>query len=333
MPLLNLALFLLTLLSTTAKGALDMHNGASVFPLVDGLSFSIPLMTILLCHEMGHYIAARIHRVPASLPLFIPLPPTFGLFGTMGAVILQSHSSDRRKLIDIGAAGPLAGLAVAIPVLIYGLSLSTVQPLHGVGMQEGNSILYAVLKRLVHGVWLPSGGRDVILHPTALAGWAGLLITMLNLLPLSQLDGGHVAYAYFGNRYGRASRLLHALLPVLAIGVTIWVYLDSRAVLARLGLPISALTIAANAGFPWLTWFVLIALLHRLSGGVDHPPVDDRDLPPSRARLFWVVLATFVIIFMPVPMRSSLGPSEAAAPPDGQNTVHERAQPIPRKPE
>ncbi len=334
MPLLNLALFLLTLLSTTAQGALMSHDMASVFPLVDGLSFSFPLMAILLCHEMGHYVAARLHRVPASLPFFIPLPPTFGLFGTMGAVILQSRTSDRRKLIDIGAAGPLAGLVVAIPVLIYGLSLSPVQPLTGVGMQEGNSILYAVLKRLVLGAWLPSAGRDVMLHPTAMAGWAGFLITMLNLMPVNQLDGGHVAYAYFGNRYGRASRILHGLLPVLAIGVSAWIFLDSRLELARLGLPASALQIAANAGLPWLVWFVLIALLRRLSGGVDHPPVDDRALPPSRARLFWVVFATFVIIFMPVPMRSSLGPPEAAAPADGQPSAHDskRAQ-QPRVPE
>src|SRR5512147_2195777 len=100
MPWLNLALFLATLFTTTAQGALEAHGRISIFPLADGLSFSIPLMAILVCHEMGHYIAARIHRVPASLPYFVPLPPQVGLFGTMGAVILQSRTSDRRKLID-----------------------------------------------------------------------------------------------------------------------------------------------------------------------------------------------------------------------------------------
>jgi len=309
MPFLNIALFFTTLLTTTMQGALERHAFVSVFPLQDGLAFSLPLMAILLCHEMGHYVAARLHRVPASLPYFVPLPPGIGLFGTMGAVILQSRTSDRRKLIDIGAAGPLAGLAVAIPILIYGLSISPVQPLVGVGVQEGNSILYAVLKRLIHGAWLPGGGRDVMLHPTAMAGWAGLLVTMLNLLPLGQLDGGHIAIAYFGNRYGRASRILQNLLPLFAVLVGLGVYADAGAELARLGgaLPVSAVNIAISAGMPWVMWFLLLALLRRLSGGVDHPPVDDRPLPASRASLFWIVFVTFVTIFMPIPMRASLG--------------------------
>jgi len=318
MPFLNVALFLLTLLTTTMQGAVEIHADSSMFPLTDGLSFSLPLMAILLCHEMGHYIAARWHHVPASLPYFVPLPPGIGLFGTMGAVILQSRTSDRRKLIDIGAAGPLAGLAVAIPVLIYGLWISPVQPLYGVGVQEGNSILYAILKRLILGAWLPGGGRDVMLHPTAMAGWAGLLVTMLNLLPVGQLDGGHVAIATFGNRYGRASRILQNLLPVLALAVAGFAYLDATAKLAQLGagLPVSALNVAIAAGEPWLVWFVLLAILRRLSGGIDHPPVDDRPLPASRVGLFWLVFVTFVIIFMPAPLRPSLG-----APRDGPNRV------------
>jgi membrane-associated protease RseP (regulator of RpoE activity) len=231
---------------------------------------------------------------------------------------LQSRTSDRRKLIDIGAAGPLAGLVVAIPVLIYGLMISPVQLQVGVGVQEGNSILYAILKRVIHGAWLPGGGSDVMLHPTAMAGWAGLLVTMLNLLPVGQLDGGHVAIAFFGNRYGRASRILQNLLPVFALGVAGVVYLDSVATLARLGggLPVSAFNIAVAAGEPWLIWFVLLAVLRRLSGGIDHPPVDDRPLPASRARLFWLVFVTFAIIFMPVPLRPSLG-----APRNGPNQV------------
>ncbi len=223
MPILNVALFLTTLLTTTIQGALEQHGHSGIFPLSDGLSFSIPLMTILLCHEMGHYIAARIHRVPASLPYFVPLPPFIGLFGTMGAVILQSRTTDRRKLIDIGAAGPLAGLIVAIPVLAYGLHLSEIVPIQG-GMQEGNSILYAVLKRLVCGAWLPGHGIDVRLHPMAFAGWAGLFVTMLNLIPISQLDGGHVAIAFFGNSYGRASQFLRKMLLPLSVAVAFVVY-------------------------------------------------------------------------------------------------------------
>jgi len=257
---------------------------------------------------MGHYIAARIHHVPASLPYFVPLPPGIGMFGTMGAVILQSRTTDRRKLIDIGAAGPLAGLVVAIPVLIYGLSLSKVGPLEG-GLQEGNSLLYAVLKRLVCGAWLPDRGIDVNLHPIAFAGWAGLFVTMLNLIPISQLDGGHVAIAFFGNSYGRASQFLRKMLLPLGVAVTLVVYYSTARELARAGLEgkISPWNVAIPAGLTWLVWYVMLGLLRRLSGGIDHPPVDDRPLPRSRARLFWTVVASFVLTFMPVPIRTSVG--------------------------
>jgi membrane-associated protease RseP (regulator of RpoE activity) len=314
MPLLHIALFLVTLFTTTVQGAYMEHGNASIFPLSDGLSFSIPLMAILLCHEMGHYIAARIHRVPASLPYFVPLPPQIGLFGTMGAVILQSRTSDRRKLMDIGAAGPLAGLVVAIPVLAYGLYLSPVGAIAG-GLQEGNSLLYAVLKRLVCGLWLPDRGIDVNLHPIAFAGWAGLFVTMLNLIPVSQLDGGHVAIAFFGNSYGRVSELLRRLLLPLAVLVTVAVYFTAAREIARAGLGgrLSPWAIAIPAGMQWLVWYVMLGLLRRLSGGIDHPPVDDRPLPPSRSVLFATVAATFVLTFMPVPMR--LNVSAAAKPP------------------
>jgi membrane-associated protease RseP (regulator of RpoE activity) len=308
MPILHIALFLATLLTTTIQGAVMQHGSASIFPLSDGLSFSIPLMAILLCHEMGHYIAARIHHVPASLPYFVPLPPGIGMFGTMGAVILQSRTTDRRKLIDIGAAGPLAGLVVAIPVLVYGLSLSKVGPLEG-GLQEGNSLLYAVLKRLVCGAWLPDRGIDVNLHPIAFAGWAGLFVTMLNLIPISQLDGGHVAIAFFGNSYGRASQFLRKMLLPLGVAVTLVVYYTTTHELARAGLEgrVSPWNVAIPAGLTWLIWYVMLGLLRRLSGGIDHPPVDDRPLPRSRDRLFWTVVASFVLTFMPVPIRTSVG--------------------------
>src|SRR5512140_323807 len=261
MPLLHLALFLTTLFTTTVQGAYMEHGSGSILPLADGLSFSIPLMAILLCHEMGHYIAARIHQVPASLPYFVPLPPGIGLFGTMGAVILQSRTTDRRKLIDIGAAGPLAGLVVAIPVLAYGLYLSPIGPIEG-GIQEGNSLLYAVLKRLVCGAWLPDRGIDVNLHPIAFAGWAGLFVTMLNLIPISQLDGGHVAIAFFGNSYGRASQFLRKMLLPLAVAVTLVVYTTTTRELAHAGLTnrFSPWSVAIPAGLQWLIWYVMLGL-------------------------------------------------------------------------
>jgi membrane-associated protease RseP (regulator of RpoE activity) len=231
----------------------------------------------------------------------------------MGAVILQSPTSDRKKLIDIGAAGPLAGLLIAIPVLFYGLTLSEVRPLSALGTQEGNSLLYAVLKRLAKGEWLPGGGRDVILHPTAWAGWAGLLVTMLNLLPIGQLDGGHVATAYFGNRYGRVAAVLHGALPVLGLAIMAVVYTSARRDLSALGAAAGGLTpafVASQASAIWLVWFGLLFLMKRMSAGQYHPPVAETPLPRSRVVLFWVVCVSFVLIFMPVPLRISIASAD-----------------------
>jgi membrane-associated protease RseP (regulator of RpoE activity) len=308
----HLLLYLLTCLTTTAAGALYV-NHVSLFPLQAGLAFSIPLMAILTFHEFGHYIAARLHGVPASLPYFIPMPPPFFPFGTMGAVITQSGTTDRKKLIDIGAAGPLAGLVVAVPVLIYGLQQSQVTAIPAEGVQEGNSILYLGLKFLIKGAWLPSGGRDVMLHPTAFAGWAGLLVTMLNLLPIGQLDGGHVATAYFGNGYGRVARLVHRALPWLALVVFAWVSWSASREIDALPVPTddNPVLIALPAALSWVFFYVLLSALGRLSGGLDHPPVDDQPpLSGSRRLLFWVVAAVLVLIFMPVVMRESIGPPE-----------------------
>jgi membrane-associated protease RseP (regulator of RpoE activity) len=310
-PWVHLLLFLATCLTTTATGALAANGDKGLWPLSSGLSFSVPLMAILTCHEFGHYIAARVHRVPASLPFFIPLPPGIGLLGTMGAVITQGGGTrDRNKLIDIGAAGPLAGLVVALPVLYYGLTLSPVKPLEGIGLQEGDSILYALLKYAAKGQWLPSGGKDVIVHPTAWAGWAGLLVTMLNLLPIGQLDGGHVATAYFGRRYDRVARLFHRLLPWLAVVVFGYVLHLTEKQTGGRTLPngLTPLFIAINACLLWLLWFGMLWLLGRQTGGLAHPPIDE-DLPLSAGRkaLFWVVAVIFLLIVMPVPLRFSVG--------------------------
>jgi membrane-associated protease RseP (regulator of RpoE activity) len=306
---LQLALFLATLLSTTAQGAIEAHHGLRLWPLADGLSYSLPLMAILVCHELGHYLAARHHGVPATLPYFIPMPPPIGLLGTMGAVIVQAPTDDRKKLMDIGAAGPLAGLVVAIPVLLLGLHLSQVTTPAAGSLQEGNSLLYALLKWLVKGEWLPAGGRDVNLHPTAWAGWAGLLVTMLNLLPIGQLDGGHVATAYFGNRYGRVAAVLHAALPLLALSVLVWVYTGPRHDLSAGAASAgeTAGSIASMAAGMWLVWYGLLFLMKRMSDGQYHPPVADSPLPASRVALFWVVCVSFVLTFMPVPLRIGLG--------------------------
>ncbi len=206
----------------------------------------------------------------------------------MGAVIgMRDVTSDRKKLIDIGAAGPLAGIIVAIPVLVYGLARSKVGVIAGDGYQEGNSILYAVLKHAIKGEWLPQGSRDVAMHPTAWAGWVGLLVTMINLLPIGQLDGGHIATAYFGNRYDRFARAFHRALPLMAIGVFAWVMHVVRGETgARWNWRLGA-NVAVGAALFWMIWYVLLAILGRLSGGLDHPPVDDNSVAckPSSALL------------------------------------------------
>jgi len=317
--LLHLGLFLATFLTTTATGAMFVHEELRIAPISDGLPYSVPLLLILLCHELGHYIVARLHGVDASLPYFIPLPPGLG-FGTMGAVIgMRNITSDRKKLIDIGAAGPLAGLAVAIPVILYGVARSQVGPIQP-GEQEGNSILYAMLKLAVTGAWLPDGHRDVFLNPTARAGWAGLLVTMINLLPIGQLDGGHIATAYFGNRYNRVALGVQRLLPFAAAGVFGWVLHVTRVEAGALGAIWDrnvALPIALGAALPWLLWYVLVGVVRRISGGANHPPVEDRPLPRSRRALFWLMVIVFVAVFMPVPWRAiyPAAPAESAKPP------------------
>jgi len=315
-------LFLATVLTTTMAGAMFVHQGReagswldAVRPVSDGLAYSIPLLLILSAHELGHYFVARAHGVPASLPLFIPMPPMVGL-GTLGAIITMDRSTrDRRKLIDIGAAGPLAGLLVAIPVIIVGLAYSKVGPLVPGGEQEGNSLLYALLKRLCKGEWLPNSERDVFLHPTLWAGWAGLLVTMINLLPIGQFDGGHIATAFFGNGYRHFARHLQRALPFFAVAVFVWVYF-----LLRREMPSWSwnhrifFESSLGAAAPWLMWLLVTRIVSRFSGGNDHPLVDETPLPPSRRVLFFVMVVVFASTFMPVPLRPTLAsPASAGA--------------------
>jgi len=264
-----------------------------------GWSYAVPLLGILLFHEFGHYIAARIHRVDASLPYFIPLPPVLSPFGTMGAVIaMRGRIRSRNALLDIGASGPLAGLVVALPVLAIGLSLSTVGPnptRHF--LQEGQSLLYMAMKRLVVGP-IPDG-YDVQLHPTAFAGWAGLFITMLNLLPWGQLDGGHIAYALFGERQNRFARFVRlALIPLFLYNLALFTV---PVALGRSGMPMAFAVM--NSVF-WLVWFGVTGVIGRLSGGADHPPTEPGELSSGRRVVAIVTLVLFVLLFMPTPLSS-----------------------------
>jgi membrane-associated protease RseP (regulator of RpoE activity) len=285
-PPLNVALFLLTLLTTTTAGAYMngeevsiAHPLLAISALPSGLSFSIPLMIILFAHEMGHYLTSRYHNVDSSLPFFIPAPPSLFIIGTFGAFIRQRvPARTRRVMFDIGAAGPWAGVILAIPAVIIGLYLSDVTPLDksAGGLELGNSLLFLGLSHLVLGV--DPSTVNVNLSPIAFAGWLGLLVTALNLLPMGQLDGGHVIYALFPRRHRTISVLfvitcvLMVLVP-LAIGMTFW--------------------------WGWMVWAVLALAL-----GVGHPSTVDRDTPlnPRRAFAAWATVVLFIVTFSPVPL-------------------------------
>jgi membrane-associated protease RseP (regulator of RpoE activity) len=296
-------LFLLTCATTFAAGA----QFTGTFDPASGAAFAGTLMAILLCHEMGHYVVARRHRVDVSLPYFIPLPPFISL-GTMGAVIrMRRPISDRNQLIDVGAAGPLAGLVAAIPLLLLGLWLSPVTVTTTAdAVVEGNSLAYIALKYLVHGRYLPGAdGADVQLHPVAFAAWVGLLITMINLIPVGQLDGGHIASGYLAGRHERFSAWLHRLLLLVAGCAVAALTAEAR---ASGWAWTDALTRAAWGALPWLVWAGLLALLRRMSGGVYHPPVAGE--PPTRGRrvLVGAMAIVFILLFTPVPMRQVIPP-------------------------
>ena len=240
-PRINVILFFVTILTTLFAGA--MMEGADVYnhplELFKGIPFSITLMLILGTHELGHYYYAQKHGVDATLPYFIPAPTLIGTFGAF--IKINSPIRKKNALLHIGAAGPIAGFIVAVPALIIGLTQSTVITLDETfeGLRLGDSLLMIGLT----GIIFPGLGphQDILLHSVAFAGWIGLLVTMLNLLPIGQLDGGHIAYAMLGEKY------------------------DKVAIIALLSLiPLSYFTLN------WLIWGALILMLMRT---VKHPPV------------------------------------------------------------
>jgi membrane-associated protease RseP (regulator of RpoE activity) len=289
-PSVHILLFLATVVTTTLAGAGLFNAGVPTLEMIrerwtEGLPFSLTLMAILLSHEMGHYTAAKIHRVRATLPYFIPGPPI--LVGTFGAFIrMRSAPRSRHALFDIGAAGPWAGMVVAIPAVIVGLSLSELAliPPRFSGLYFGDSLMFKMLTRVVVGP-IPLG-YDIMLHPIAMAGWFGLFVTVLNLLPVGQLDGGHVVYAMFGRAHGLIARLF--LLAIIGVGF--------------LG---------------WYGWFLWVALL--LFMGIGHPPTVDQEttLGPFRLLLGWLTLAMFILTFIPVPIliiEGGVGPAPELVP-------------------
>lgn len=270
-PYLHVVLFLLTFLSTLAVGALN--EGADIIKepikIYIGLPFSATLLCILLAHEFSHYLASRKHGVKATLPYFLPAPT---LFGTLGAFIkMKSPINTRNALMDIGASGPIAGFAVALAATVIGLSFSKVVPVNKVAgmITLGDSLLFKALTRLIVG-GVPDG-HDVVLHPVAFAGWIGFFVTALNLIPVGQLDGGHIMYALMGERHAKLSKVLVGVM--VGLGLLVWE--------------------------GWLVWGALLIIL-----GFRHPPIIYSEIPldDRRKRIGWFAVAIFVLTFIPVPI-------------------------------
>lgn len=269
----NALLFVLTVASLLFIGA-SIQAGIddrTTLRIWEGIPYAASLMLILGAHELGHYFAARHHGVNVTLPYFIPMP--FVLFGTLGAFIqIRDNITNRKALFDIGVAGPLAGLVFTIPILFIGLATSNVEiiPTDETTLREGNSIFYATAKYLVFGEFLPNNGEDVFINQLAQAGWTGLFVTALNLVPVGQLDGGHVVYTLFG-RYAR--RLYW---PVIAVLAVLAVFNQS-----------------------WILWLLLLLAFGRLYA---QPLEDITPLDPTRRAIGIAVLVIFVLIFIPNPI-------------------------------
>lgn len=265
---IHLLLFVVTLASTWYVGLGEGWIGA--------LWYCGGLMTILLCHEMGHFLAAKHHYVPTTLPYFLPMP--LPPFGTLGAIIkMQGAMPNRKALFDVGVAGPFAGYAMILPAVVVGLKLSPVVNVGAMNRDSmttlGDSLLFKIVSFLVHGPL--KDGQDVVLHPLAYAAWVGLLVTSINLLPIGQLDGGHIMYALFGKK----SR---------------W---------PAWGFYLFFLYICLFHYFGWLLLIVLLAIFRK------HPPTLN-DYPPLDAKRKWLgalALILFLLSFTPVPFNIGSG--------------------------
>ena len=295
-PLFHLALFALTFVTATLAGGLAFSTTGGFLAqgrFSDGFAFSIPLLTILGVHELGHYVMCRRYGIAATLPYFIPspflIPPFLVPAGTFGAVIqIKEPIRLKRHLVDIGAAGPLAGFFAALPFLLYGVAhpRPVTRPL-----APGETLFdYPMIVRWAQH-WMhvgPYTSATVHEHPTFMAAWFGLLVTCLNLLPIGQLDGGHVLRAAAGK--------LQPRLSLLALGLCL---------------------VAGIAGSP--VWIVL-PLLMSLVMGVSHPPVEDDDEPLDFGRQLVALLcvAVFLVCFSLTPIRSSDAPAGAPRPETSQ---------------
>ncbi|MDZ4766095.1 MAG: site-2 protease family protein [Chloroflexota bacterium] len=295
-PWLNIALFVATLLSVLLLGyemavseiaTIDIAQARDIIDrgLIEiwrGFPYAISILLILGAHELGHYFAARHHKLAVTLPYFIPAP-FISAIGTFGAFIqLREPMRNRKVLLDVGAAGPLMGLIFAVPILLIGLATSQVDVIRA-GTLEGNSLLYALAKVLTFGRFLPDGQVDVYVNQLAWAGWTGLLVTGLNLIPIGQLDGGHILYSLIGDR----ARILYY--PIL-IGMV-------------------ALVLVTNA---WFFWLILLFLF----GRVYATPLDMITRLDARRKIVGIVgLIVFAVTFVPLPFSDALAASAPVLPP------------------
>ena len=273
---LHWGLFISTIFTTLLAGAI--MEGALVFSkpldIMKGLPFSMTLMLILGTHEFGHYYYAQKHKVDATLPYFLPAPPFLFLIGTFGAFIkIKSPIYKKDALLQIGAAGPIAGFIIAVPALLVGLNLSTIVEKVNIenAIKLGDSLLMKLLTWISYPNLLES--QDIMLHPIAFAGWIGLLVTMLNLLPIGQLDGGHIAYAMLGKKQNIFGKLAFiSLIPLSFISLN------------------------------WLFWGLLIFLLMR---SAKHPPIHDINIPLSiyNKRIGYICFVIFILCFIPAPFK------------------------------
>jgi membrane-associated protease RseP (regulator of RpoE activity) len=288
---LHILLFLLTLVTTSAVGARLAHNFRYNRPAIDvsqdlesyirlftdprawidGLPFSLTLLVILLAHELGHYSACLHYRLDASLPYFLPSPT---VIGTLGAFIrIRAPIYSKRILFDVGIAGPIAGYVFILPALAIGLAFSKVVP----GLGARGDLIFgtpAIFHVFQWAIFPGVPAQDISLHPVARAAWVGVFATALNLLPIGQLDGGHILYAFFGERHRLLSRIFVASL--VPMGLVYW---------------------------PWLLWAAILFFF-----GMRHPMVyDHSELGPIRKRLGVLALALLVLSFMVAPIETSGG--------------------------
>ena len=268
-PWVNLGLLLATLITTTWAGALHVGTDLLARPgqWSDGLPYALALLLILGVHEMGHYLVARVRRVRVSLPYFIPVPFFLGTFGAF--IRMEGEVSDRNAFFDIGVAGPLAGLVVAVAAVLIGVAAGPAGGVGGHGMIPDSSLLFGALYRLGGGA---APGAPVTLGPIAFAGWLGLLVTALNLIPVGQLDGGHVAYALLGRARSR-------VVGRIAIGIM--------------------LIIGIFYSYHWLMWGLFVWVL----AGTGHAPSRNELTPLTRGRIVLAcgTLLLFLSIIVPWP--------------------------------